>query len=603
MAGTNEPIAASIVVAPFRQRPNHPEMARLADGFLEDVIAELARSPEFEVLSARTSLALTAEELEPSRLAERFGTTHLLDSTVVPSKDALLVKANLIEVPSGVQIWSQRYEVPLRDLFAVQQDVAAHVANHLKGHLHLSRLARAKTRPLTSLEAYDCWLRGRDCLAKGTVAADAEAREIFEHALTLDPTYARAYVGLSLSHFNEWSCQLWKDFEKNERLAYEYACKAVELDETDHLGHSIVGRILVYRREFAQARRHLERAVALCPNDADNLAQMALWYAYLGEPEAAIRMAEKAFRLNPLHDAAYYVYASFAYFVARRPDEALRHAERAPADVMVDSPAFLGAMHAHVGDLAAAAKDVARFLELFREKITFGREPEPDEPFAYLLHVNPFARQEDIDYFVDGLRRAGLTTGDGRSRGPYLPPGPGAEATFAFDPSTRVWTLCFADRTAQVKDMKGCRDLALLLSSAGMRLHVMDIAGRALEGDGGAVMDARARAECQRRRRELEEEIAEAERDHDIGRREAAQRELDRLTETLVVALGLGGRERKLGDPVEKARTAVTWRIRSAIKKIGEVHPELGRHLERSVRTGTFCEYSPEQPVSWRLTM
>lgn len=166
-----------------------------------------------------------------------------------------------------------------------------------------------------------------------------------------------------------------------------------------------------------------------------------------------------------------------------------------------------------------------------------------------------------------------------------------------------MWTISFADRTAQIKDMKGCRDLALLLSSAGMRLHVMDIAGRALEGDGGVVMDARARAECQRRRLELEEEIADAERDHDLGRREAAKAELDRLTETLVAALGLGGRERKIGDPVEKARTAVTWRIRSAIKKIGEAHPELGRHLERSIRTGTFCEYSPEVPVSWRLTM
>jgi TolB-like protein/tetratricopeptide (TPR) repeat protein len=602
MSEWKAPVAARIAVTPLRFRPTDPAAARLADGFLEDVIAELARFPEFEVLSARTSLALAPHELDFAHLAERFGTTHLLDSTVAPSKEALQVKTNLIEVPSGVQLWNQRYDVALHDLFAVQDDVAAHVANHLKGHLHSSRLARAKTRPIAALEVYDCWLRGHHCLAKGTVAADVEARELFERALTLDPTYARAYVGLSLSHFNEWSCQLWSEWETSERLAYEYAKKAVELDETDHLAHAIVGRILVYRREFAQARRHLERAVALCPNDADNLAHNALWQAYLGEPEVGIQMAEKAFRLNPLHDAYYDVFGALPYFVARRTDEGLRIGERAPPSITVDHAAFMAAMYAHADDLDAAQKHLGVFLHTFREKITFGRTPAPDEPLAYLLHVNPFARAEDVDYFIEGLHCAGLG-GSARRGVAYLPPSRAADATFVLDPATGAWTARFMDRTARVKDMKGCRDLALLLSSPCERLHVIDIAGRALEGDAGAVMDARARAECQRRRHELEEEIADAEREHDLGRREAAQAELERLTESLLAALGIGGRPRKLGDPIEKARTAVTWRIRSAIKKIGEAHPELGRHLEHSIRTGTFCEYRSETPISWRLTM
>jgi TolB-like protein len=294
--------AASIAVAPFREPPSDPDQARLANGFLEDVIAELARFPSFEVLAARTALTLTTEELEPTRIAERFGVTHLLDSTVLPDRDVLRVKANLIETPSGRQLWNQGYEVPLREVFAVQGDIAANVANHLSARIHMTRLSRAKARPVTTLAAYDCWLRGRDCLRRGTVAADAEARELFERALTLDPTFARGYAGLSLSHFNEWSCQLWASWEESERLAFEYAKKAAELDDTDHVVQSVLGRIHMYRRNFGQARHHIERALVLSPNDADTLVQLSTWLGFLGEPDRAVAMAEKAFRLNPLHD-------------------------------------------------------------------------------------------------------------------------------------------------------------------------------------------------------------------------------------------------------------------------------------------------------------
>jgi hypothetical protein len=99
--------------------------------------------------------------------------------------------------------------------------------------------------------------------------------------------------------------------------------------------------------------------------------------------------------------------------------------------------------------------------------------------------------------------------------------------------------------------------------------------------------------------RELQQEIDEADATHDLARGERAREELDRIVELLSGALGLGGRSRTLGSAAERARSAVTWRIRSAIKKIGQAHPRLGRHLENAVRTGTFCIYQPEVAVDW----
>ena len=88
---------------------------------------------------------------------------------------------------------------------------------------------------------------------------------------------------------------------------------------------------------------------------------------------------------------------------------------------------------------------------------------------------------------------------------------------------------------------------------------------------------------------------------NDLGRRESLEAELDQLTAHLAKALGLGGQTRSVNTPVDRSRSAVTWRIRSAIRKIEAVHPALGSHLTHSIRTGTFCCYAPEKEQIWHL--
>ena len=101
--------------------------------------------------------------------------------------------------------------------------------------------------------------------------------------------------------------------------------------------------------------------------------------------------------------------------------------------------------------------------------------------------------------------------------------------------------------------------------------------------------------------RELQTEIDEASAAGDERRAERAESELDALVQQLSSAFGVGGRARRAGSAAERARSAVTWRIRAAVKRIAEVHPELGRHLENAVRTGTWCCYRPDTDVSWEV--
>jgi hypothetical protein len=170
----------------------------------------------------------------------------------------------------------------------------------------------------------------------------------------------------------------------------------------------------------------------------------------------------------------------------------------------------------------------------------------------------------------------------------------------------RVWLLEWAGRRSTVPDSKGMRDLAVLLARPGRAVPAQDLvaaaggpAVAATGGDLGPVLDESARHAYRARLAELDSEIDEADDAADLGRLERLRGERTMLVDQLAEATGLGGRVRIVGDPVERARKAVTMRIRAAIAALGEVDPALSRHLRNSVRTGRLCSYEPAEPVVW----
>ena len=167
-----------------------------------------------------------------------------------------------------------------------------------------------------------------------------------------------------------------------------------------------------------------------------------------------------------------------------------------------------------------------------------------------------------------------------------------------------VWNIAYRGRSAHVRDAKGLRDLAVLLVHPGEDVHVLDLAGSAIGGRDSAspVLDARARTEFGRRIRDLDEDLAEAQADHDLGRIERVETEREALLAELRCATGHTGKDRGLGSStVERARKAVTARLRDTIRRITAVLPELGAHLDRSIVTGNYCRYQPTERLTWDL--
>ena len=173
------------------------------------------------------------------------------------------------------------------------------------------------------------------------------------------------------------------------------------------------------------------------------------------------------------------------------------------------------------------------------------------------------------------------------------------------------WTLTCDGATGRLKDMNGLHYLARLVRYPGQPFHVLDLMNDGNQGENGGdghengapLLDARAKAEYRQRLSDLRGELEEAEQFNDTGRTQRARSEMDALTEQLAGAVGLGGRDRQAASATERARSTVTQRIKTAIKKIGERHPSLADRLARRVKTGTFCVYEPDpaHPIVWQL--
>jgi predicted ATPase len=220
---------------------------------------------------------------------------------------------------------------------------------------------------------------------------------------------------------------------------------------------------------------------------------------------------------------------------------------------------------------------------------------------------------EDVGPAVVGeLRALEVSPGAAAAPAPAAPVRQGE----VFRNEGELWRLSYAGLDAHLPDLKGLHDIARLLTAPGEEIHCLELAAGsasaaepaaaaddrlALQGHAGEHLDEQGKAQFKRRISELREQVELAEAAGDLVRAERARDELDRVTEALASAFGLGGRARRAGDPAERARSAVTWRIRSAVSKVEAAHPALGAHLRASVRTGTFCSYQPERSLSWKL--
>ena len=426
-----------------------------------------------------------------------------------------------------------------------------------------------------------------------------EARELGDEGLALARELGNnLHIGQALSalatvvsaeRFEGWLTDCLATFEEAEQLIRSS-------DDLEALGRVLnnYGSTLLECGELIGARAKIEEAVALARSRNDvwqvggfltSLAEVDFASGATASAEANWKQAlDFALQLGGGRTTAAYALAGLARLaMEEQPERSLR---------------LLGA--------ASSLLENAGVVEFTREFDDTRRVVE-----ASLRDVATDALWQEGARML--LREAvALAHDDSTSSGP-------TEATTnAFIREGDFWSLTYEGIVARLKDSKGLRDIALLLRTPGTEVPAVDLAhggtvgrrGRAagrrdldlgMEGNVGETLDAMARADYRARLLDLEQEIDEADAHNDPERASQAREEREFLLGELRAAVGLGGRARRALDPTERARKAVTGRIRDAVLHVEAVHPRAGQHLRRSIRTGSFCVYDPPGPTPWRL--
>lgn len=585
-----------LAVLPLRVLSGDPRIELFCQGLVMDLIAGLSRFRSFQAMAYDALDALQADEQPDGFFLDGFRPDYLVKGLVRHQGEQMVFNLQLSNVRQNRLVWAEKFSGRLDELFHIQEEIEEKVVISLQHFVDHDLMSQMRRKPITSLNAYECWLRGYQELKKGTLEADEQARAYFRQALEIDPHYARACTGMSLSYFNEWSCQLWSRWEVSRNGAFEWAQQALELDEWDHVSNAILGRIHLFQGAYEKAEHYLRRSLHINANDAETLILAASSFMFLGRLDEAKNLYERAWRLNPADSLGSVCCGALIHFELGDIDEAIALAEKYEIGKgWVDFPAFRAAAYFLKGDLGKMEEDWSAFLNEFSQKINGGQPADTPTALQWMIDVNPYRGETRMKPFWEYIGRAGTDE--------LLPEKPEAplRPQNRFAQEGAWWAVSYGGKQARLPGLKGCQDLARLLAQPRQPIHCTELMGAAVVEKGEAVFDRKAQTAYRQRILELQEEIREADSLYDSRRLAALQEEYDQLIEHLGRAMGKGGKARQQGSTAEKSRTAVAWRIRSAIKKISETHPALGRHLEVSVRTGLFCEYAPEHEVEWMV--
>jgi TolB-like protein/Tfp pilus assembly protein PilF len=321
----------SIAVLPFINLSGDAQQQSFADGITEDIISDLSRFRDLDVIASQSSFVHRDRAGDPRRIGQDLGVRFALSGSLQRLGDQVRVGARLVDIATGAYVWSERWQRSAADVFAIQTEIAERTANSLAGDgvlLHTAAASARRSRP-DDLSAYERYLIARDHLSRFTPADAQHALEHSRAALERDPNLARAWASMasSLSQIAGFSSTP----EVLDRQSLEAGRRAVELDSMDADAHAILGEALGWAGEFAEAEATLERAVALNPSSADILARYAGWAPRFGNPERGVEAADRARRLNPSWPLWYKMYLCRAWFFAGRYADALAMVERKPA--------------------------------------------------------------------------------------------------------------------------------------------------------------------------------------------------------------------------------------------------------------------------------
>jgi TolB-like protein/DNA-binding winged helix-turn-helix (wHTH) protein/predicted Zn-dependent protease len=322
------PAQPSIAVLPFANLSGDREQEYFSDGITDDLITDLARLPGLLVIARESTFTYKGKVARLQEVSRELGVKYVLAGSVRKAAGQLRITAQLADATTGVELWAERYNRPIRDIFALQDEIVRRIVTTLHLELALAQKGLLIPRSTENLEAYDDLLRGMEYLLRFTKEGNAKARPLLEKTIELDPRYAWAYAALGANFCVGWTHAFTADPHDLEQ-ASKMEQRAIVLDDSLSFAHGEMGLIYTLIGRYDDAITEVQRAIALDPNSA-------LGYFFLAEvlndqirrPAEALAAVRKAMRLDPRNPDNYLWQQGRAYALLGRWKESISALKR-----------------------------------------------------------------------------------------------------------------------------------------------------------------------------------------------------------------------------------------------------------------------------------
>ena len=400
----------SIAVLPFKNLSGDPEQEYFCDGMTDDLITDLSKVAGLFVIARNSSFAYKGKSMDVREVARALGVRYVLEGSVRRSSSEVRVNAQLVDGETGRQLWAERYDGQLTDVFALQDRVTSRIASALAVTLTEKEIAwHDESRP-TSVEAYDAFLKGQARLRRQTPEDAYQAVELFEQAIEHDPEFARAHAALAQTYWNYSDESRFTRYigfytgqdqspDAARDIAWEHLQRARSRPSPE--GHVLTARMLQRQRRFEEAMRQARKAVELSPNDAVAYDVLIENLIYAGEFTEASTLARESMALDPILPGEKLFLLGLAAYADGRLGEAVDLIERARTH-NPDQPRY------RVIE-AAALSEVGRVDEANDAWRTYQNAINHYTTMNWLLVHWPFESPEIMQRLAESLLIAGLS--------------------------------------------------------------------------------------------------------------------------------------------------------------------------------------------------
>ena len=387
----------SIAVLPFANMSGDPSQQYFCDGITEDMITELQRFRSLSVTARNSSFRFRDGASDIKRVGRELGVRYIVEGSVRKAGDRVRLVTQLIDAETAAHLWAERYDRRMEDIFAIHDDISRSVVTTLWSAIDEAEIARARRKVPSQMAAYDYVLRARNVWFDWTAESNAEAHSLITKALEIDPRYSTAWSWLAWVHIEDWRSGRGDDPIQSLTLAEKAARKAIELDPHDYFSHWPMAFVLVRLRRYQEGLAEYEKTLALNPNDSRLLDDMSTALCLAGHPAKAIEQSGLAIQLDPLHPEWFFGNLGLAHYMLRDYDAAIA--------VMAG---MVNIAHGSHLDIRAAAYAQAGLEPEARSTMSEFLRMRPNRNIRQTRNELPFRDPDDLEHFLEGLRKAGM---------------------------------------------------------------------------------------------------------------------------------------------------------------------------------------------------